>query len=87
MDGEIKEIKMKNIEIKEKIEEKILPSSTVEDTCTLEDACTVDDTCTVDHTSITRKKTYKFKICVSCPIDGISYYSLSYLVAPRPQNI
>jgi len=50
MDGEIKEIKMKNIEIKEKIEEEILLSSTVEDTCTLEDACTVDDTCTVEDT-------------------------------------
>ena len=33
MDGKSEEIKMKNIEIKEEIQEEILSSSTVEDTC------------------------------------------------------
>ena len=41
MDGKSEEIKMKNIEIKEEIQEEILPSSTVKDTCTVEDSCTV----------------------------------------------
>ena len=36
-----KEIKMENVEIKGKIQEEILPSSTVENTCTVEDLCTV----------------------------------------------
>ena len=55
------EIKMENIEIKEEIQEDILPSSTVEKTCPtlmkdqicsmkeeeILESCTVEDTCTV----------------------------------------
>ena len=47
MDGKSEDIKKKNIEIKEQIQEEILPSSTVDYACTVEDTCTVDDTCTV----------------------------------------
>ena len=36
-----KEVKMENIKIKEEIQEEILPSSTVEDTCSVEDPCNV----------------------------------------------
>ena len=38
-----KEVKMENIKIKEEIQEEILPSSTVEDTCSVEDPCTEED--------------------------------------------
>ena len=49
----MEEIKMENIEIKEEIQEEILPSSTVEDLCTvykreeIPPSSTVEDLCTV----------------------------------------
>ena len=44
------ELKNDNNEIKEEIQEEILPSSIVEDTCTVEDSFTVEDSCTVEDT-------------------------------------